>query len=167
MFVRPIPCRCQPRVRDLTGQSLAPLARKCNLLSQSGARPKIGPVKSLFNRPIDLIRNHLSSISHSGHDWPVKRNMKVEASAIQPQNGRHLSILVRKARGPFVGQDGILLPSGTRRFPAPQRGLATHGPSHKRRVAKSCQPVCDPAPQGAGDSTFMSRTSEPRPYRER
>ena len=29
-------------------------------------------------------------------------------SAIQAQNGRYLSILIRRARGPLVGQDGIL-----------------------------------------------------------
>src|ERR1700677_3130559 len=61
------------------------------------------------------------------------RDMKVEASAIQPQNGRHLSILVRKARGPFVGQDGILRPSGTRPSGAGTgHRLATHKPTPQR-----------------------------------
>ena len=45
------------------------------------------------------------------------------------------SVLVRKARGPFVGQDGILRPSGTR--PSGAAAGPTDGQAHatKRRVA--------------------------------
>ena len=72
--------------------------------SQPGARPKIGPVKSLFNRPIDLIRNHLSSISHSGHDWPVKRNMKVES---RPLCGRDHILVGNQVGNPPLGGVGL------------------------------------------------------------
>jgi hypothetical protein len=69
------------------------------------------------------------------------RDMRVEASAIQAQNGRHLSILVRKGRGPFVGQDGILRPSGTRPFRCRNGANRRTGPRH--------QEACHPAPQNA------------------
>src|SRR5580700_5520557 len=83
--------------------------------------------------------------------------MKVEASAIQTQNGRHMSILVRKARGPFVGQDSILRPSGTRPFRCRNGANRRTGLLHKEA---GCQPAagCHPAPQRAGDSTLKSRT---------
>jgi hypothetical protein len=89
--------------------------------------------------------------------------MKVEASAIQQQNGGHLSILVRRARRPFVGQDGILRPRGTRPFRCRNGANRRTGPRHKEA---GCQPVCDPAPQRAIDSTFVSRTRCLTPLRE-
>jgi hypothetical protein len=87
------------------------------------------------------------------------RDMKVEASAIQAQNGRHLSILVRKARGPLVGQDGILRPIGTRPFR--RRNGAWRHTAHAIRgglptVANPPQDAILPYSR-AGDSTFMSR----------
>ena len=65
-------------------------------------------------------------------------------SAIQPQIGRHLSLLVRRARGPLVGQDGILRPSGTRPFRRHNGANRRTGPRHKEA---GCQPAagCHPA----------------------
>src|SRR5580658_8059794 len=80
-------------------------------------------------------------------------DLKVEASAIQAQ------IPVRNARGPFVGQDGILRPSGTPPFRSRNGANRRTYPRHKEAGCQpGCQPVCHPAPQRAGGSTFKSRT---------
>ena len=136
----------------MTGQSLAPLARKCNLLSQSGARPKIGPFKSLFNRPIDLIRNHLSSISHSGHDWPVKRNMKVESPALcgagwHPAAGWQRWRPASLRRGPVRR----LAPLRHRKGRVP---LGRRMPSCPTKGLWPCVPVCSDACRFAVESRW-------------